>query len=187
MKLKEREELEKMEKLAAEIERNPMTKKFRADEAAETLIKRKAAVQAIETLRKEQEENLPKLQNDLKEKEEKYLTAKAMLDKASDEIRTARAATFGENTSFNSAIEIHERVLFDTYDPAIDEAIEFFRDKLDYLRKPGRITKVGRKSENNLISWTKKTNTETNVQAIHDAINYCRDAIKELEKMKLQP
>jgi hypothetical protein len=187
MKATEREALEKAEKLLSTIEKHPLTTKIREDEAAAILTTRQEAAGKIETLRKVQVDSLSKLQAVEKKKEKKLKEAKASMETALNELRTAQAALFRENSDFHSAIGIHERVLLDTYCPEIDEAIQFFRDKLDYLRSPGRINKVGRKDENNLILWKKKTLSESNIQAIHLAIGYCQNAITELEKTKLIP
>ncbi len=187
MKEQERKELERMEKLAGEIERNPLTKKFREEEAAAILAKRTEAAGKIGALRKEQAEVILRLQAELAGKEAKYLKAKADQDAALAEFRTAKAELSGEAFQFDNVIRQQEAVLAETADPAIDAAIEFFRGKLDWLRSKGRISSRGMTVENNLIADTKTLTTETNKNAVLGALAYCQTAIKLLEALKLSP
>ncbi|OGQ00354.1 MAG: hypothetical protein A2Z40_05705 [Deltaproteobacteria bacterium RBG_19FT_COMBO_60_16] len=177
----------KVEKILAELEASPEVRKIREDKAAEVLAKRLEVVGRIEALRNEQAEVLPKLQADLEEKEAAYSTAKAALEGLAHDCRTAALALRSERVTFDNAIRNCEASLFESADPAIDAAILFFRDKLDDLRRPGKIDRRGRSTERNIFTWTKKTTVETNTKAIHDALAYCRAAIMELEKMKLTP
>ena len=63
----------------------------------------------------------------------------------------------------------------------------FLRDKLDYLRSPGRISNSKAGGERNIFTETVKLKEESNYPAIIKAINYCRACIDELEKMKMKP
>ncbi len=187
MKKEEREKEEKLAGLLKDVEGHPMMKAILAEKAAAVLAKRTEAAGKIEVVKKEQEEVIPKLQAAVKDKEAEYLKVKAALQTANDEIRSARAALSSENNNFDTEIRNQEAILFETADPRIDEGIEFFRAKLDDLRKPGRISSRGMKVERNLVTDTKTLTTESNVQAIHDALAYCQAAIKSLEQMKLSP
>ena len=69
----------------------------------------------------------------------------------------------------------------------IDEATLYFRDKLDFFRAPGRISRNAVGSERNIFTWKKTVKEESNAQAINDAMRYCQAAITELENMKLAP
>jgi Skp family chaperone for outer membrane proteins len=178
---------EKLAEMLAQAESHPMMKGIMAERAAEVLAKRQEAAGKIEALRKDRDEVIPKLQADLKTKETKYLKVKAALDAAQNELQTAKAALWREDHLFNHAIGKCEAVLFETADPRIDEAIEHFRNTLDELRKPGKISRDNRGSELNIYTMSKVVTTETNVGAIHSALAYCQAAIKELEKMKLCP
>lgn len=186
MKRVEREAMEKMEKLQEMIEASPLTQQIIADKAAETLIKRKSAADRIEALKLEAETHAT-LQTEI----DNSLAELASLDKTRQELKIDINKKYISLSQKRHAIEAgishEEQILYDSYDPRIDETISFFRDKLDYLRKPGRITKTGGKSIINLFSWTRTMKGESNVKAIHDSIAYCQNAIKELEKMKLLP
>ena len=78
-----------------------------------------------------------------------------------------------------------EASLSESADPAIDAAINFFRDKLDFLRTPGRISRNAIGEVRNIFTEKKTVKEESNVEAIHSAMEYCRAAITELENMKL--
>ena len=73
------------------------------------------------------------------------------------------------------------------YDPMIDEATLYFRGKLDFFRAPGRISRKAVGAVRNIFTEKKTVKQESNVEAIHAAMEYFRAAIKELEIMKLAP
>lgn len=187
MTKEERMKEERLTELLKEAEGHPMMKAILAEKAAETLAKRQEAAGKIEVLKKERDEVVLKLQADLDGKEAKFKKAKAALDAAVGEWNAARAALSSETNQRDNEVRQQETVLIETADPAIDEAITFFRDKFDYFWSPGRISSDYVKGERNLISMTETIVVESNVQAIHDAMKYCQAAIKELEKMKLSP
>ena len=186
MKEFERKEFEKMEKLAAEIERNPMTAKFREQEAAEILRKRKLAAAKIEDLKLDIEATQI-IQGEIDEMNLKL----ANLDIEREKIKVAIAGKkyfmMKEKFGAEGAMRQEQEILFSCYDPAIDEAIIFFRDKLDDLRKPGRISSNVIKSEFNIFTFGRKTKAENNKQAVNDALKYCQNAIIKLDEMKLCP
>lgn len=183
----EQKEFERLKKLADELDRHPATKQQREKEAAETLSKRTAAAAKIEALRKEQADSLPKLQADIDGKEAKFKKAKAALDVAGGEWNAARAALSSENYQRSNEISQQEAILYESADPLIDETIQFFRAKIDDLRKPGRISSRGMNIEKNLFTDRKKITVETNEGAVLGAIQFCREAIKGLEALKLSP
>ena len=178
---------EKLEALLLQAESSPAIIAVRAQQAAAILTTRTDATRKIAALRNEESLTIPKLEAVRAAKEKIYLAAKIALQAASDEFQTAHAALSIERSQFTNEIIRQEQVLFESADPALDAAILFFRDKLDYLRSPGRISRNAIGSENNLISWRKKTFEENNTQAVHDALRYCMDAITALEIMKLTP
>jgi hypothetical protein len=177
----------KLAKLLKKIETHPLTTKIRQDEAAGTLTQRQQAAGKIEALRKEQSETGARLQSISAEKEAEFLKAKAAMEAAGAAFNQARAALRAENTDFDREISIQSEILIESADPAIDEAIDFFRVKLDELRKPGRIDSRGRTAERNIFSMTKKISVESNKDEILGALDYCMAAIKALEVMKLEP
>jgi hypothetical protein len=179
--------IEKAAKLTAELEKSPMLAALRAEEAAAILATRKEAAAKIEVLEKDRAAVIPKLQVDLEAKEGRHKKALSALDAAAGEFNRARAALSMESQSFDSAIHAQERVLIESADPAIDEAITFFRGKLDFFRSPGRISRTAGGSINNLFTWTRATKEESNLPAVNDALSYCQAAIRALEAAKLTP
>jgi len=177
----------KLEKLLEKIENHPLTRQIQADEAAETLTARKQAAGQIETLRKEQAETITRLQAVAAEKEQIYLQAKAAFEIAGAAWNRARGELRAENTELDRQIRIQSEVLIESADQALDEGIQFFRDQLDELRKPGRIESRGRSAERNIFTEKIKITSESNNGAVLDAINYCRAAIDRLEMLKLEP
>lgn len=177
----------KTEKLLETINDSPMMIEIRKVEAEETLQKRKTAADKIEVLKKEQSCNLLELQKALKNKEGEYQKAKDTLQAALNQFRAAHRALSGENNRISREIDQQETILLETYNPSIDDAVNFFQDALDALRKPGKIHRIGRPSKLNPINWKKSVRNENNLGAIKAALVYCRNAIGELEKLKLSP
>ena len=187
MRAQEEEEFKKLEELGKLIQGSPLTQKIKDEKTAEVLKMRQEAAGKIEVLKKEREEVIPRLQADIEAKEENYKKAKAVLDAVLSELRTAKGELLSEVFQRDNEIHQHEAILYETADPRIDEAITFFRDKLNELYKPGRISSRGMTVENNLIADTKTLTTETNKNAVLGALAYCQVAIKLLEALKLSP
>lgn len=187
MKLSEKVDLEKAEKLIAELDAHPATQIFRADKAAENLAKRRETAGRIAALRNEQAATIPKFQDALGSAEAEYATAKAALKAMEDDCRAAALAFRGERFAFDNAIQNCEASLSESADPAIDAAINFFRDKLDFLRGPGRISRNAIGAVRNIFTEKKTVKEESNIEQINSALQYCRAAITELENMKLAP
>ena len=184
---KDTKEAEKLTELLKKADGHPMMKAILAEEAAAILAKRTDAAGKIEVLKKGRDEVILRLRADIDAKEGKYEEAEAALDAALGELQTAKHALSSENHNFDTEIRNQETVLYETADPRIDEGIQFFRDKLDELRKPGRISSRGMKVERNLFTDTKTVTVESNADAVYEAIFYCQNSIKLLEALKLWP
>lgn len=183
----ERAAIEKAEKLTAELEKSPMLRKLRAEEKAETLAKRTEAAGKIEVLKTEMDAVIPKLLAGLEAQEVKYKKAKAALDTADGEYNAAKYELSIESNNFDTAISTQEQTLIESADPLLDEAIDFFRKKFEWLRSPGRISRNSLSAERNIFTETVTVTQETNLPAIKQALGYCQAAIRELELMKLSP
>lgn len=186
MKEQEKEKIEKMEKVVLEVERSPAIKEFREAEARELLAKRTGAVECREQLKLEAE-CLVSAQDEIDGLVEKVAAMDAERQDLMSSINEKRSALMQEKSGIEGEIRRHEMILYESYSPAIDEAILFFRDKLDFFRLPERISSNKVSAKRNILQWKKEAITETNLQAVHDAIFYCQAALKELERMKLTP
>jgi hypothetical protein len=178
---------ETLEALILQAESSPAIIAVRAQQAAETLAKRQEAAGKIEMFRNEETATVRDLEAVRAAKEEIYLAAKAAMQSASDEFQAAHMALSIERNRASGEIGRQEQILIESADPAIDAAILFFRDKLDWLRTPGRISRNAVGSEQNILTWKKTVKEESNAQAINDAMRYCQAAITTLEQMKLLP
>lgn len=178
---------EKLAELLKEAEDSPIMKTLRAEKAVATLATRTEAAGKIEAAKKERDEVIPKLLADRDEKEKKYLAAKVAMEAAGSEFQTARVALSSGSQSFDNAICRQEQILIDSADPAINEAITFFKEKLDYLRSPGRISIDHAGGERNIFTEKVTLKVESNAGAINSALQYCMAAIKALEILKLSP
>jgi len=186
MKEHEQKEFERMKKLADEMEKSPLTKKLRAEEARAILSKRSAAADKIKDLKLDLEATRI-IQKDVDELNLKLAALDAEREKIKEAIAGKQYFMMSEKGGIEADIRQSEEILLRTYDTAIDDAISFFRDKLDYLRSPGRISNSKTGGERNIFTETVMLKEESNYPAIIKAINYCRACIDELEKMKLTP
>lgn len=177
----------KLTELLKKADSHPMMKAIIEEEASVVLAQREEAAGKIAALKAEQSETIPRLQADLAEKEAEFNKAKAAMDAALTEFRQARSKLSGKSFHISHQIGLQNQILIETAAAEIDEAIQFFRDKLDFLRSPGRINLRALGVERNLFAWKKNVKGESNLNAVHSALAYCRDAIKQLELMKLTP
>ena len=187
MKKTEIEDREKLAALLKEAEDSPIVKTLRAEKAAELLAKRREAAGKIAALRNEQAASVPKLEAERDATEAKYAEAKAALLALADDCRAAALALHSERFAFDNAVRNCEASLIESADPAIDAAITFFRDKLDFLRTEGRISRNAIGADRNIFTEKKTVRQESNLEAINSALQYCMAANKELESMKLAP
>jgi hypothetical protein len=187
MKKWESEGTQEIEKLLKKFENHPLAKQIQADQAAETLTARQRAADAIKSIRADQAEAMPKLQAVAGEKEAKFLHAKSAMEAAGLAFNKARGELRAEGAEFDRQISILKNELYNSCDPALDDGIQYFKDRLDYLRSPGRIDSRGHAAERNIFSMTKKISVESNKGAVLGALDYCMAAIKALEVMKFEP
>ena len=162
-------------------------KQILAEKAAAILATRTEAAGKIEALKKERGEVIPKLIEDRDAKEERFKEAKAALDTVGGEFQAARGEVSSQSQSFDHAISRQEMILLESSDPALGEVITFFREKLDWLRDPIRISTDHRRGETNIFTEKVTLTVASNIDAINSAMAYCRAAIMELESMKLAP
>ena len=165
----------------------PLGERYRAEKKAETLAKRVAAKTKIGALQKEGKALFPLLQQKVDEIKK---TLGALDDERKglqNELSKAVAELQRQKLRVEKEIRKNDEIIFTSYNEKIDEALMFFKDKLDELRKPGKIDKRTRGGETNLITMKKEFKTETNVDAIRKAITYCQAVIRELEEMRLNP
>jgi len=186
MKEHERATIEKAERITTELEKSPLLKKLRADEAKKILAKRTAAAAKIEDLKLDFEA-CHVIQREI----DSMISKLAALDNEREKIKGAINEKYyfmiKEKTGIDNGIRQQREILCGCYDPRIDEAIIFFRDKLDDLRKPGKVNSRGMNIERNLFTDRKKITMETNEGAVLGALQYCMAAIQGFESLKLAP
>ena len=180
-------EAEKITEALKELESHPMMKKIQEEKAQAILRKRQAAAAAVKDMERTREEFFPGLLEELDSLQDELVVAEAAVSRVRSEVAAKKQEVSSETLGFERRINQHKAILEESCDPRIDEAIQFFRDALDRFRKPGVIVKIGRASILNPINWMKQTFTETNRESVLDALTYCKDAIKSLEVVKLEP
>jgi len=176
-------EKEAITKLIGEFEDHPLTREIRRQKDIEVLATRKNATEKIQTLKK--------LQTDIVPKQKKVAELVGRLALLDDERRTVQAtinekqvSLMREQLDIEGEIREQERILFETADPQISDAISFFRDRHEALirKQPDQQT---HRNGSNVFTAVKKFVTFSNAPAIKDSLNYCLACIRELEGMKL--
>jgi hypothetical protein len=165
----------------------PLVEKYRAEKKAETLAKRVTAKTKIGALQKEGKVLFPLLQQKVDEIKKTLGALEEERKGLQNELSKAVADLQRQKLRVENEIRKNDEILFNSYNEKIDEALVFFKDKLDELRKPGKIDKRTRGGETNLITMKREFKTETNVDAIRKAMTYCQAVIRELEEMRLNP
>lgn len=182
----EKKEFERLQRLADELDKHPATIQQREKEAAEILSKRKAASDRIEAL------NIDMAACGVIEREidEMVCQLKALdadREKLVSQIKGKRYFLSVEKAGIEGEMRHETTFLLNSYDKAIDEAITFFREKLDYLRSPGRISFIAGGSERDIFTEKITMRGQSNAAAVKEALLYCQKAIYILENMKTEP
>jgi hypothetical protein len=185
MKEHEQKEIERLKKLADELEKNPITIKQRAEAKAEIAAKRKKAAARIADLRLDLEATRI-IQKDIDNLKFELAVIDNEREKIMTDIAGKRYFIMTETSGIDSDIRQAENILLQTYDPAIDEAITFFRERRENLLVKN-INRQERHGATDIFTEKKEIVVFSNVNGIKEALAYCRAAIDELEGMKLTP
>lgn len=174
------------QELIEKLETTPAMRQLREMEQAETLEQRTATAAALEKTETDGKKTLATLS--------KATEKAAAALHSHDEARKPLAVAFdGANLALRQArgrMEADRQrlrsELYSTADPAIDEGIQFFRDRHDETVKAS-IHSGTRLGGADLVHETRDTVSFSNHPAILEAAAYCRDCIELLEGMKLEP
>lgn len=182
----EKVKAEEAKELLTLLEGNPLVQRIKAEKEAEILEKRREAEAKLLSLQAEAEalptaeEAMADLKLELSRKEEE-------VKKIREEISRRVFENRGRRLELEREMRQAEGILLETYDKRIDETINLFMEKLDWLRRPERISSDNARGETNLFTEKKTITVRSNVNRIKGAMQYTQSAIKELEKMKLLP
>lgn len=165
------------------IQESELAQTFLAKKRSELAAARREKIDVKNLLQPE----LDKTAATITELHEKHLDALIRLESEKQKIY---AETYASLTLLKERRQMLEReiseqdgFLLTHYEPAIDEAIDYFRKKEDVLRKPEnhyRDVAQGQKNANDICQITVRSNNE----AILAACSYCREAVKKLEELK---
>lgn len=173
-----------------EQEREFLRKKIEADkerEQQELLAKRRQWADQIQALTKEKNEKLPGLKADMEKQIQKAEKQRQVFEQAQAQAGQARADYKRFLHRMESQTGNLEGELMATAAPEISEAIQFFQDQHDKIRDPGHYRRIATEGKFNLFRLRRDPGEkESNYKAINEALSYCRAAIQELQKMKLQ-
>jgi hypothetical protein len=175
----------KNSKLLEKFLESPIARKFEAEEKAKAIEARKEAAAERATLLKE----LGKIPSnevavcDLQKELSRLETESRILK---ERIAGRIAQNWRRRQELESAIGKVEGDLSESSDPAIDLAVEFFREKhAELLReKPDSDSWAGRI---NMVTLKREVGARSNGAAIRKALSYCLAAEKQLQDMRVSP
>ena len=166
---------------------HPLAEAYKQQKAAETLLHRQAAAEKLEAVLAdiragfpEAEASLSSILEDLNQAEKQVTALRAEAGQAYRDLQILKA-----NAAHRQ--DILEAQLLGNYDSRIDAALDFFRNKIDDLRRPETLNTIPRGSTRNLFTMKKTVRLESNYNAVAEALQFCRDAITLLEGWKLLP
>jgi len=170
------------------LENHPAVIEIKRKQDAEALEQRRQWAGELKQAQVAKKKNLPPLKKELDGKRGAVDAARQALKEAETEANRAQAALDRETQRLNFTITGLEGQLRGTASPAIDEAIQFFRDKFYELRRPGSLQRRAALGKFSLIhlKWM-PGEKESNSEAIKKAMDYCNTAIKKLEALKIEP
>jgi hypothetical protein len=174
--------LERIEKLetSARIKEQEEAKK------AEDLEKRRAAFQHLVEIQAENAIIVDDMKLHIMEAEEAIKAAEEEYKAQRYNLNELRRQKMLKGQAYERKMNEHKELLYTTYDPAIDEAITFFHEKLDALRSMKESYQTFVKGYN-IFKMKKEVGAYTNEQAILRSIRYCQEAIEALEGSKIIP
>ena len=182
--LKQQKELDEVLKAAKD---HPLVKKIREDTEAETLKEREELSEKLSALKGEEGEVISIFIKDFEKTQKRYDIAKKKLEAVSKEVSKAKIGLNEKRAEFGHSIRKTAEHLRVSASPELDEAIEVFKTKIDWLRKPGRFVREAGVVERNIFTWSKSQSVSDNNQAILRALSYCKHAIQTIENMKMFP
>lgn len=167
------------------LERHPLTRELREQEAARILAQRQEAGARIKELDAEAERTLPALQAEVTEAKEALREHDAARQAHADRLNAARLALSRESGRLDREREAQETILLNTRDPRIDQAREWFTDKIAELRRMTATADTARDGVD-LVKLKRKFICRTNAPSIAKACAFCRDAVKLLDALHLE-
>ena len=185
---RQQDQINELEALTGELKRSSAFQAMRAEESARLLKEREAAAAELGELEAEQGEKAQEWQGTMVEAEGLVAESKASYERELAALGMLQRERYQSGFAFNAKINEKANFLRSTANPQIDEAIQFFIEKLEWLRSTGRLsTQRTGGVKRNLFSKTQASHVESNLQGVNDALKYCQEAMKTLEVSKLLP
>lgn len=164
---------------------HPMTAKIIEEQREAIIAQRREQVAELERIEKEEISKIPHLMRAVGKAKTEYEHAEQELKKIKGKLWAAAADLRGVRYQIDRRQQEAEVALRALIDPAISDALSFFREKIDALRKT-ELKFQEYQAQENPITGKQAITRWTNSRATLEAINFCRAAIKELEKMVLR-
>jgi hypothetical protein len=168
------------------IEQSPIAQEILAQRRLETLEKRRILAKQLDDLQIEYE-SIPQTDDATADLRVDLSLARAKVKTLETEIAHVERSLFRKREEARHKVTSLEGELIESADPEINRALEFFRDKMDYIGNPSRIVLDRASGERDLVRWTETKEKRSNLTAIAEALGYCRRCVRELESMKLFP
>jgi hypothetical protein len=167
------------------IEQSDFYQELIRKEQAELVGKRKAAAEALANIDAETAKKAKGLAQTIQEAQKVCAEAERAFQEAKERVNQLTVKRMSLSYTAQSEKDQHMAFLAETSDPRIDQAVQWFQDQFDALRRGETIQRTHRGGFD-LAHMQRKVLTTSNQAARVRALTYCRKAIGTLQEMKLQ-
>ncbi len=168
------------------LKSHPLWAELKAKKAEEVQAQREAWAAEIVALEAEKSETLPVLQAKHKTALEAVKNAQAALRESERAAALAYSEQWSASHRIDSQIGFFQNQLLENFNPEIKAAIEYFRTEHDRLMTVSPTT-YGEDLGLDVVNLERKFSRESNHPAITERLAYCREAVRLLESVKLEP
>jgi hypothetical protein len=167
------------------IQQHPLINKIFKDKEDDTNAKRKLAMEIIDRVKHEQEKAMPGHNEAISRAEEALAEARKNVTETEKALTWATHKRMAASIEAGQAIQAQENLLRETCNPAINETIAFFNERLDAIRKRG-ILRQEFPGKKNLYTLKREPFAYSNVEAVNACMEYLRAGIAKMESWKLE-
>lgn len=184
--MNEKNEIENMKELVESFKETPAYKELVEKKRQELLNQRKAWIEERDALKEKGKKTYLSYEQPLKDARAEVARLEKELEQARIKAGNLWREQSRETDKINRKINALNAELVETADKAIDEAIEFFKETGERIRRLDPHTQTRLQDVNIIPDAGEKTYAVfSNSESIKAAVIYCQAAVEELEGLKL--
>lgn len=168
------------------FQEHPTTQKIIKEKQNEIKEQHKLAFSELNTLRTEHKEKLKVLNYKITKTEKALEFSQQEAKRAAQDHQKSKGEKTAESINFSNRIARLETTLQETADPLIEEAIKYFNERLDTLRKPEAIKQQNFPGKKDIHTEKRRPFGYSNHGALTNCIAFLQGAIQAAQELKLQ-